>query len=128
MSYGAVDMFMGGFVSYSELSGQGCPVFLFKEWTLNTKTKYWVAFFGIYLAAVGTEGFIALRRYSQKELKHSEASKEVVFVITMTLYAAHLSMGYFLMLVIMMYQSELFVVTILGLMTGAVQRAVQHAV
>jgi hypothetical protein len=47
------DMYMTGFVSLSEMPSNQCLIFLFKEWCIDTRGKYWIAFFGIYFAALG---------------------------------------------------------------------------
>jgi copper chaperone CopZ len=119
-SNGGTNMYMQGFVGlYSIISQKHmCPIFLFQEWILTTRTKYAFAAFFTWVVAILTEGLVGVRRYAQAKLQEYKASRNVSFACAAILYATHLTMGYLLMLVAMMYQTELFIILVFGLVCG----------
>jgi copper chaperone CopZ len=80
---------------------------------------------GVFLLAASAEALVWSRRRVQQKIEEGGIlqapgwrGRGLRVPLSLLLYAAHLSVGYFIMLVTMMYQSELFVMVVLGLSTG----------
>lgn len=122
---GGTSMYMQGFMPLSSIMHGGpgghprmCPTYLFQEWVLSTRTKYALAATFTWVVAILTEGLVGFRRYAKNELELHKVSVPLAFLCTAALYAVHLTMGYLLMLISMMYQTELFIILVFGLVCG----------
>ena len=93
-----------------------CVIFLFQSWVLDTGGKYALAFLGTLLLGICLEKLIQQRR---KTMASMEAGRKRL-AVSATFYGVQLTIGYFLMLIIMIYAGALFIATILGLVFGHV--------
>jgi hypothetical protein len=101
-----------------------CVIFLFQSWVLDTGGKYALAFLGTLLLGIGLEKLIQQRR---KVMAIMTAGRKRL-VVSATFYGVQLTIGYMLMLVIMIYAGALFIATILGLVIGHVLFNAQDAI
>ena len=118
-------MYMSGFVGVGKaMESQACTLYLFHGWELDDALKFGFACFGTFLAALLCEGLIKMRRKLQEgklfkwQKTRSQNAATARDFIGLVLYGVQQVMGYFLMLVVMMYQTELFIMVILGLVVG----------
>ena len=109
--YGGTSMYMNGF----QWMGSACVIYLFPTWILSTPGKFSMACIGSILFGVVLE-FILWKRRSVYALPPGVRR---LFLSAMV-YGIQLSMGYFIMLVIMTYSGPLFVSTVGGMMLGHV--------
>jgi hypothetical protein len=93
-----------------------CIIFLFQSWVLDTGGKYALAFLGTILIGIGLEKLIQQRR---KVMGAMGAGRKRL-VVSATFYGIQLTIGYMLMLIIMIYSGALFMATVLGLVSGHV--------
>mmetsp|Transcript_9128 Transcript_9128/g.22992 ORF Transcript_9128/g.22992 Transcript_9128/m.22992 type:complete len:638 (-) Transcript_9128:271-2184(-) len=110
----ATTMWMAGFQTAEP--GNGCVAYLFEPWVLSTTAKFALACVGTIAMGMCVEGLVSGRRYlkSRWEPRHPVAKNAAM----LALYGAQVTLGYFVMLVAMTYQVELFVCVVLGLMAG----------
>ena len=109
--YGGTTMYMEGF---QWIQSSTCVVLLFPSWVLNSSWKYILAVIATFLCALGLEKFIQQRR---KVMAYMESGTYRLFVSAL-FYGIQLSVGYLLMLIIMIYSFVLFMAVILGLVSG----------
>lgn len=107
--YGGTSMYMDGF----NWIGSTCVIYLFPQWVLSTPGKFAVACIGSILFGILLEFVLWKRRvvYAMKPGRHR-------LVASILAYGLQLSMGYFIMLVIMTYSGPLFICTVGGMMAG----------
>ena len=109
--YSGTTMYMEGF---QWVQSSTCVILLFPSWVLNSAWKYALATIGTIFLAIGLEKFIQQRR---KAMARMEEGMSRLFA-SAVFYAVQLSMGYILMLIIMIYSGVLFLAVILGLVIG----------
>jgi len=119
--YSGTTMYMEGF---QWIQSSTCVVFLFPSWILNSATKYALAVAGTILTAIGLEKFIQQRRKAMAIMEGGTSR----LVASAAFYGVQLSIGYVLMLVIMIYSGLLFVSVILGLVLGHVMFNARDAI
>lgn len=110
--YGGTSMYMNGF----QWLGPTCAIYLFPNWILDTAGKLIVACLGSILFGCIMEYLIRHRRDTIPTLPPGWKRLGVSALA----YGAQLSMGYSLMLVVMIYSGPLFLSVILGLVFGHV--------
>lgn len=93
-----------------------CVIFLFQSWVLDTAGKYSLAFLGTLMAGMSLEKLIQQRRKYMATM--GAGRKRLLF--SATFYGIQLTIGYMLMLVIMIYSGALFISTVSGLVFGHV--------
>ena len=108
--YGGTSMYMDGF----HWTNPTCVIYLFPNWVLSsagllTGASIGTLFFGIVLEAV-----IAKRRSVVQSFPHGWKRLSVSTLF----YGLQLTLGYFIMLVVMTYSGPLFMCVIFGLMGG----------
>lgn len=110
-------MFMDGFAGIGSSPGGEtlCINFLFQTWTLNTRVKFAFACIGTLLAGILVQ-FIAKARVDVTRAKWS--NKLVKKAVLVFLFMSHITFGYFLMLLAMTYNVELFCMVCVGLTIG----------
>jgi hypothetical protein len=91
-----------------------CVIYLFPEWVLSTPGKLVAACVGSIFFGMSLEGVIRGRR----DLVQSIAVGWKRLFISSGIYGLQLTMGYFIMLVVMTYSGPLFMCVVLGLMFG----------
>lgn len=111
--YSGTTMYMEGF---QWIQSSTCVIVLFESWVLNTPWKYGLAVIGTILLAIFLEKFIQQRR---KCMAYMEEGTHRLLA-SAAFYGVQLSIGYVLMLIIMIYSGVLFLSVILGLVTGHV--------
>ena len=116
--YGGTSMYMDGFT----WRGSTCVIYLFRSWVLSTPLKFALAAFGSIALGVSLEYVLRARRgvYALPPGMRR-------LVLSTAFYGLQLTMGYFIMLVIMTYSGPLFVSTVGGMMIGHVLFNAQDA-
>jgi len=114
-------MWMSGFQSASPTDG--CVAYLFQPWVLSSSVRFGAACIGTFLMGVAVEMLVSVRRCVLEWEPPRRCSSGVLRRVAKTgamlaLYAVQVTLGYFLMLVAMTYQVELFVMVVGGLMAG----------
>jgi hypothetical protein len=107
--YGGTSMYMDGF----NWQGTTCVIYLFQSWVLSTPGKFALAIIGSILFGVALE-FVLWKRRSVYTM--SPGLRRLF--LSAFVYGLQLTMGYFIMLVIMTYSGPLFMSTIGGMMLG----------
>jgi len=102
-------MYMDGF----NWQGSTCVIYLFAAWTLSTPAKFALAAMGSILFGIVLE-FVLWQRRSIYDLPPGKRR----LVLSSLVYGVQLSLGYFIMLVIMTYSGPLFLCTVGGMMLG----------
>lgn len=102
-------MYMQGFVSAfsSDRASQPCPVFLFPRWVMNTPGRFAIGCLAAAALGVLTEAVLSFKAVAAKPFQP-------------WLHAASLTLGYTLMLLIMVYSLELAAAVVAGLVGGRV--------
>lgn len=111
--FGGTSMYMDGFNWF----GDTCAIYLFRFWVLNSRFKLLVATIGTIFYGMVMELVIRLRRDYVPMLTTRRYSRLVGSAMS---YGAQLTLGYSLMLVVMIYSIPLFFAVILGLCLGHV--------
>lgn len=93
-----------------------CIIFLFQSWVLDTAGKYALAFLGTITTGICLEKLIQQRRKHMNEV----AAGRQRLLFSATFYGIQLTIGYMLMLVIMIYSGAMFIATVMGLVLGHV--------
>lgn len=119
--YGGTTMYMEGF-HWTQTST--CVIMFFPSWILNSASKYTAAVIGTIGLATGLEKFIQQRR---KTMAYMESGTQRL-IVSAIFYGIQLSIGYLLMLVIMIYSVVLFLAVILGLVIGHVMFNAKDAI
>lgn len=109
--YSGTTMYMEGF---QLIQSSTCVIMLFPSWVLNTPWKFVVAVIGTVLLAIGLEKFIQQRRKAMVGMEEGITR----LVTSAVFYGVQLTIGYVLMLIIMIYSGVLFLAVILGLVIG----------
>lgn len=109
-----LDMYMSGFTSIFQPGDVACLNILFQGWTLSNPWTFALACCGTICLAMGTEGLVNRRRKLFRETPPSRFRD----IFTVLLYGVQTILGYFIMLIAMTYQVELFMCVVLGLMMG----------
>jgi hypothetical protein len=91
---------------------------------LDTGAKYTLAFFGTIFAGIGMERLIQQRRRVMAGMGPGRKR----LLVSAAFYGTQLTVGYMLMLVIMIYAGVLFLATVLGLVSGHVLFNAQDAI
>lgn len=110
--YGGTSMYMDGF----NWVGVVCAIYLFPGWILDTQAKLVIACLGSILFGMALEWVIRKRRFTIDGM----AAGPKRLAVSATFYCLQLSMGYMLMLVVMIYSGPLFISVIAGLVGGHV--------
>ena len=108
--YGGTSMYMDGF----HWTDSVCVIYLFPQWILSSAGSMVGASIGTIGFGIALEGVIWKRRDVVNSLPVGWARLGV----TSLFYGLQLTMGYFLMLVVMTYSAPLFLCVIVGLMSG----------
>ena len=108
--YGGTSMYMDGF----HWTDSVCVIYLFPQWILSSAGSMVGASIGTLFFGIALEGVIWQRRQVVNSLQVGWTRLGV----TSLFYGLQLTMGYFLMLVVMTYSGPLFMCVVLGLMSG----------
>lgn len=106
-----------------QLTANGsCVRLFFTSWVLNSGFKYALGFIGIFLIAVFNEFLATFREQFRQRLReippstrYAQFGKKGMLV---SLYMLQMTIAYFAMLVVMIYETGLFIALILGFSTG----------
>jgi hypothetical protein len=111
--YGGTSMYMDGF---TWIHSTTCVIYLFPQWVLTTQGKFAAAAIGTFFFGILLEYAISQRRHVVSKLGpgYRRLATSAAF------YALQLTMGYLLMLIVMIYSGPLFTCTILGIVGGHV--------
>lgn len=109
--YGGTSMYMNGFT----WQGSACVIYLFQSWVLTTPGKFVLAAIGSILLGIALECVL----WKRKSV-YAMPSGTRRLCLSALIYGLQLSMGYFIMLVIMTYSGPLFICTVGGMMIGHV--------
>ncbi|KAJ8598296.1 hypothetical protein CTAYLR_006004 [Chrysophaeum taylorii] len=96
----------------------GCLMLFFDAWTLTSEAKFVGACAGVACVAAAVEAVGALRRVRATHHVANSNDSFVVKLETACLYGVQLTMGYFLMLAVMTYSSEIFASAVSGIVAG----------
>jgi len=108
----AMTMFMNGFASAG--SGEGCVIFLFQGWIMDTKAKFGLGC-GVCIAlGIFAEWLISLRKGLPKWRRCHKHLK----LIELGFFVVQAALAYLLMLLAMTYSTPLFFCVLLGLLLG----------
>jgi hypothetical protein len=110
--WGGTSMYMDGF----QWLGSTCVIYLFPNWILNSAGKLVAACLGSVVFGAFMEYIIRMRR----DVVQTMAPGWKRLGASAIFYGVQLSMGYSLMLVIMIYSVPLFLSVVVGLMGGHV--------
>ena len=109
--YGGTSMYMDGFT----WQGSACVIYLFRSWVLTTPIKFAFAVVGSLCLGILLEYVLRARR---RVYALPPGNRRLL--MSTLFYGLQLTMGYFIMLVIMTYSGPLFVSTVGGMMIGHV--------
>lgn len=109
--YGGTSMYMDGFT----WQGSACVIYLFRSWVLTTPLKFAFAVVGSLCLGILLEYVLRARR---RVYALSPGNRRLL--MSTLFYGLQLTMGYFIMLVIMTYSGPLFISTVGGMMIGHV--------
>ncbi|KAL7514166.1 hypothetical protein ACHAXN_013268 [Cyclotella atomus] len=107
--YGGTSMYMDGF----NWIGSTCVIYLFPQWVLSTPGKFALGCLGSILFGILLEYVLWKRR-----VVYTMSPGRRRLVLSVLVYGLQLTMGYFIMLVIMTYSGPLFVSVVGGMMMG----------
>lgn len=116
--YGGTSMYMDGFNWF----GSTCVIFLFPSWVLSTRFKFGIACFGAILFGVALE----LVLYKRRTIYALPAGYRRL-ILSALVYGLQLTMGYFIMLLVMTYSGPLFMSCVSGMIIGHVLFNAQDA-
>jgi len=108
---------MGGFESVPA----DCIILLFAGWTLDNRIKFAFGAIGTFFLAVLCEVLTWVRRSylsDSSSVRLFRGRRRLLKALKATLFTTQVTLGYFLMLVAMTYQVELFIMVVLGLGAG----------
>ncbi|KXZ48011.1 hypothetical protein GPECTOR_31g375 [Gonium pectorale] len=128
---GATTMWMSGFQFAKGHERGPCVVYLFPEWVLDSAGKFAGACIGTFLMGV----LVGALGYTRGKLKDSWVAQGLweqdyspqwrtwlADAAIVSIIAVQVCLGYWLMLVAMTYQAELFIMVVLGLACGHVMQ------
>ncbi|OQR99024.1 hypothetical protein ACHHYP_07431 [Achlya hypogyna] len=101
-----------------------CVKLFFQSWVLDTPLKYATAFAGIFLLPLGNECLVHVREslrmsfLKARNSRYSSLSKRSRKLVLTILYMLQMTLAYFAMLVVMIYDTGLFAALILGFGAG----------
>ena len=101
-----------------------CVIYLFSSWVLTTPAKLVLASFGTILFGMSLELVIQCRRFLMAKMSAGRTR----LVASGFFYGLQLTMGYFIMLIVMTYSGPLFFSVIIGLIGGHLLFNAQDAV
>ncbi|KAL4155455.1 hypothetical protein PRNP1_007565 [Phytophthora ramorum] len=102
-----------------------CVLLIFQPWVLNSAVKYAFGFIGCFLIAILNESLVKAREVARQKLlkarklrpKHKLHKMQCKLVLSL-LYMVQMTIAYFAMLVVMTYETGLFVALIAGFGAG----------
>jgi len=109
--YGGTSMYMDGF----HWLDSACIILLFPSWVLSTPIKFGVACFGSILFGIVLE----LVLYKRRTVYALPAGYRRL-ILSALVYGVQLTMGYFIMLLVMTYSGPLFLSCVSGMVIGHV--------
>jgi hypothetical protein len=109
--YGGTSMYMDGF----HWLDSACVILLFPSWVLSTPFKFGVACFGSILFGIALEWVLYKRR-----TVYALPAGYRRLILSALVYGIQLTMGYFIMLLVMTYSGPLFLSCISGMVIGHV--------
>eukprot|EP00668_Euglena_longa_P035240 GGOE01045271.1.p1 GENE.GGOE01045271.1~~GGOE01045271.1.p1 ORF type:complete len:505 (-),score=104.47 GGOE01045271.1:231-1724(-) len=113
-----VTMWMNGFTMVGD-PGNPCVSLLFPQWLLKDAGVFAGACFGVFVLAIVIEGIVSLRRWVRNLRPRTKGRAMCGHgALLLLLYGINVTLGYFLMLIAMIYQVELFLMVIFGLIVG----------
>jgi hypothetical protein len=100
-----------------------CVMYLFPNWNADTPAKYAVCVIASFLSAVAIEAIAYLRRrFERKYLRSRDDGSvppaEVFFYVGSLLYGIQLFFAYIVMLVVMLYETVMFIAVLVGFVCG----------
>ncbi|EQC32506.1 hypothetical protein SDRG_09832 [Saprolegnia diclina VS20] len=101
-----------------------CVKLFFQSWVLDTPFKYALAFTGIFLLPLGNEYLVQTREsirmafVKARSSRYNSLGKRSRKLILTLLYMVQMTLAYFAMLVVMIYDTGLFFALILGFGVG----------
>nr|CCA23376.1 alpha putative [Albugo laibachii Nc14] len=106
-----------------QLSASGsCVRLFFTSWVLNTEIKYALGFAGVFLIAVFNEFLATFRERFRQKMRESPGTNRLDQMgkkgMLVTLYMIQMTIAYFAMLVVMIYETGLFIALMMGFCTG----------
>ena len=119
----SMDMNMQGFFSMFDDKPM-CVNFLFRTWSLDTRTKFAFACLGSCAMGAAVELLTKTRRelraapLPQQQQQQQQQQQRKRSAAMLSLYGVQVVLGYALMLVIMTYNAELFLCGVAGLIIG----------
>lgn len=116
--YGGTSMYMDGF----HWQDSTCVILLFPSWVLSTPGKFGLACFGSILFGIVLE----LVLYKRRSVYALPAGFRRL-ILSAFVYGAQLTMGYFIMLIVMTYSGPLLLSCIIGMVIGHVMFNAQDA-
>lgn len=96
--------------------GHPCVLFLFQGWVLDTPAKYVAGLLGTVVLGILHHGLVSLREYAEHRLKKCDPM--VVRMAKSTIYGTQMVVAYWLMLLVMLYESLFFAAVVIGLTLG----------
>eukprot|EP00667_Euglena_gracilis_P008268 EG_transcript_8365 len=114
-----VTMWMNGFTLVGD-PGNPCVALLFPQWLLSDVGAFAGACFGVFAVSVLVEGLVRLRRSVQRRRPRTKNGWAGYGhgALMVVLYGVNVTLSYFVMLVAMIYQVELFLMVVFGLAVG----------
>ncbi len=107
---------------FSDSSTKACIVYLFPEWPLTTAVKFAFACIGTFLMGIVVVSLGTARKavwlIHETKPNATPLTNAGLMAALVALYAVQLTLGYFIMLFVMTYQAELFIMSVMGLTTG----------
>jgi hypothetical protein len=113
MSGMAMTMLMDGFAPSWD-KAEGCLIFLFENYNVNTVSSLVGTYFLTLLIALIEHGI----EYGRRAIKAKCATSAGVTILDSVLYALKIGAAYFLMLIAMTYRTDLFICVLLSLCIG----------
>jgi solute carrier family 31 (copper transporter), member 1 len=115
------------FNGFSSTIHGSCVRLFFQPWVLNSALKYVLGFFGCLLLALANEYLVMFREHLRQQLLIARKGRPDDKVHRLSckallsfLYMVQMSVAYFAMLVVMTYETGLFIALILGFGAGFV--------
>lgn len=117
--YGGTSMYMDGF----QWSGTTCPIYLFPSLILSTRQALVLACLFTVLFGMALEWVIQCRRVTVQRFGPGYQR----LCVSASFYALQLTMGYSIMLIVMIYSIPLFLSVVAGIVAGHVLFSAQDA-
>lgn len=100
-----------------------CIRLFFYPWVLNSQVKYAFGFIGIFLMAVGNEYLAKVREQLRRNVMRKGKKRNLTYrrkwtLVLASLYMIQMVVAYLAMLVVMTYETGLFIALILGFGAG----------